>query len=176
MDNTEQEYTAIYLPPDVEMTDGELIQADDFLQKIMEATYGDRILRNEANKSVYVYIETAISCGHWAYLRNYLHHLRGILSESLSETEAISSSLLRLSQVIASYESIAEQMELLYFNLVQIDRELFANESVAAKITATADSLVEQNKEEIKEWINQMKEEYNYQLPDKQLELDLELT
>jgi len=175
MDTDNTDYEQIYLPPDVEMTDDELCQCDDFLRQIMEAVYNERAIRNGIDQSVYVYIEAAISCGHWSYLKNYLHYLRQILSESLSETDAVSSPLLRISQVIASYECMMEQMQLLYLNLVQIDRELFADDEVSRKITNTANQLVDQNKQEINEWIYQMKDKYNYELPDKQLELDLEM-
>ena len=173
MDSLDNEYSNITLPPDVEMSDAELASADDYLPQIFQYVRDKRFIENGVDQTVYVYAETAISIAHWAYLENYLQWLRKVLVETLPETDGVSEPLVRLSQVIAAYNSICEQMGLVFLNLLQIDREMFDDKSVSEKVVTTAESMVEDTKQDIREWVQELKMKYEYQMPPKQLELDL---
>ncbi len=173
MDPTEasEEYENIYLAPDVEMSDEFFDLAYEYFCNLETPVMAQRIEENSLQDGITPFIEASKSLSHWRYIETCLNNFRAILLECMGSSDVISTNLLTLSQTIAAYKSIEEQMYLIYLNLFKIHSEVFSDDALYKQVVQEAEKQAEVATEEMREWLLEVQRQHPPEF--QQLSLDL---
>ena len=155
-----EDYQNIYLPPDVYMNEELLDLAYEYFSNLETSVMAQRIDENSLQDGITPFIEASKSLSHWRYIETCLNNFRAILLECMGSSEVISSNLLTLSQTIAAYKSIEEQMYLIYLNLFKIHSEVFSDDALYSQVIQEAEKQAEVAKDELNEWLREVQRQH----------------
>lgn len=173
MDPTEapNAYENLYLAPDVDESEYFFDLAYQHFCSLEQDVIATRIEENKHQEGITPFMEVSKSLSHWRYVETCLNNFRAILAECMGSSDVISSNLITLSQTIAAFQSIEEQMYLVYLNLFKIHYQVFSDDELYQQIVEEANKQAAVATEEMRAWLaeEQLKHPPKFQ----QLSLDL---